>query len=86
MKKKDILQNLKFDNAVWLIQHQKMNMYKYVLVLRSKSKFFKDHKIAWATRASAIYCIWKMLIYTKLQERSCCYSLIIYMKKASLWQ
>ena len=46
-----------------------MNMYKYVLVLRSKSKFFKDHKIAWATRASAIYCIWKMLIYTKLQER-----------------
>ena len=86
MKKKDILQNLKCNNVVWLIQHQKMNMYKYVLVLRSKSKFFKDHKIAWATRVSAIYCIWKMLIYTKLQERSCCYLLIIYMKKASLWQ
>lgn len=86
MKKKDILQNLKCNNVVWLIQHQKMNMYKYVLVLRSKSKFFKDHKIAWATRASIIYCIWKMLNYTKLQERSCCYLLIIYMKKASLWQ
>ena len=50
MKKKDILQNLKCNNVVWLIQHQKMNMYKYVLVLRSKSKFFKDHKIAWATK------------------------------------
>ena len=46
MKKKDILQNLKCNNVVWLIQQQKMNMYKYVLVLRSKSKFFKDHKIA----------------------------------------
>ena len=72
MKKKDILQNLKFNNAVWLIQHQKMNMYKYVLVLRSKSKFFKDHKIAWATRASAIYCIWKimLLLIDNLHEKT----------------
>lgn len=64
MKKKDILQNLKCINVVWLIQHQKMNMYKYVLVLRSKSKFFKDHKIASEPQGQVQFIVFEKCSFT----------------------
>ena len=47
-------------------------------------KFFKDYKTAQAHRASANCSLWKMyrcFTYTKLQEKSCCFFKIIYMKK-----
>ena len=44
----------------------------------STSKFFKDTKLACASRATAICSLWK--IYTKLQEKSSYHLLIMYKK------
>ena len=61
--------------------------WKYVYVITwfllqfgviSTSTFFKDTKLACASRASAICSLWK--IYTKLQEKSSYHLLIMYKK------
>ena len=53
------------------------------MVLISAGKLFKDSKIAWTRRASAIGSLknFQVLIYTKLRKKSCFHLLIIYMKK-----
>ena len=53
------------------------------MVLISAGKLFKDRKIAWTRRASAIGSLknFQVLIYTKLRKKSCFHLLIIYMKK-----
>ena len=53
------------------------------MVLISAGKLFKDSKIAWTRRASAIGSLknFQVLIYTKLRKKSRFHLLIIYMKK-----
>ena len=53
------------------------------MVLISAGKLFKDSKIAWTRRASAIGSLknFQVLIYTKLRKKSCFHLLVIYMKK-----
>lgn len=53
------------------------------MVVISAGKLFKDSKIAWTCRASAIGSLknFQVLIYTKLRKKSCFHLLIIYMKK-----
>ena len=53
------------------------------MVLIRAGKLFKDRKIAWTRRASAIGSLknFQVLIYTKLRKKSCFHLLIIYMKK-----